>query len=191
MVLNPETEAQYNAVVEMWNEQSKKLQSMLECAKVLKKEGKLAEATEIFEDVLFGAEALIEEGYQYGYSLQGEARQLLAYTGSRYTYVVSDPFTTPNGWIPDSSVYHKDYPFGTVDYPKLLSKEDVEIYQLKFIGAWLTSEDWYVTHANNHVWFDGEAYFILLVDGYQLLKAMQKGEYWQIKIVEIYNKPNS
>lgn len=41
----------------------------------------------------------------------------------------------PDGWIVGSDRPHPDYPHGTIDYPRELTSEEVERYQLERIGG--------------------------------------------------------
>lgn len=51
-----------------------------------------------------------------------------------YTYALSYRpagfATLPKGWIPKSTKPHADYKFGTVDFPRPLTKDEIEAYQL-------------------------------------------------------------
>lgn len=51
-----------------------------------------------------------------------------------YTYALSYRpagfATLPKGWIPESTKPHSDYKFGTVDFPRPLTRDEIDAYQL-------------------------------------------------------------
>ncbi len=59
------------------------------------------------------------------------------YKGPRYRYGLSHrPLayaSVPPGWIVFSQRVYVRYAFGTVDYPRLLTKEEVKSFELEFV----------------------------------------------------------
>jgi hypothetical protein len=59
------------------------------------------------------------------------------YTGDRWTYALTHRplamYHVPNNWILFSNRYSADYSFGTVDYARELSAEDVYRYELVLV----------------------------------------------------------
>lgn len=59
------------------------------------------------------------------------------YKGDRYTYGLKyRPLAqaqVPDGWIVFSDREHKDFPFGTVDYPRELSEAEVSSFEMEAV----------------------------------------------------------
>jgi len=60
------------------------------------------------------------------------------HSGPRWTYGLTHrplaAFAIPNGWIIQSDRVHPDYRYGTVDYPRALTADEVASYELVLVG---------------------------------------------------------